>query len=176
MLIQFCADIWRHRAINGLTCPFVSSLLFHSMISWTNMWCGQNNFILTLSVMKRNNTYRSSEWLSLTRGNPTLQFLARPSSSKTYIDSWWFHQMGTVSALQALCAGNSLASVKSSHKGQRRGALMFSLICTRTTCCANNGNAGDLGHHYDVTAMFHSVGSVSARALHLNKLCIGRRR
>ena len=41
--------------------------------------------------------------------------------------SWWRHQMETSSALLALCAGNSPSSP---YKGQWRGALMYSLICT----------------------------------------------
>ena len=44
----------------------------------------------------------------------------------------------------------------SPHKGQRRGALMFSLICAWTNGWANNRDAGDLGRHhahYDVTEM-----------------------
>ena len=42
--------------------------------------------------------------------------------------TWWRHQMETFSALLALCAGNSPVPVNSPHKGQWRGALMFSLI------------------------------------------------
>ena len=48
------------------------------------------------------------------------------------------------------------SSVNSPHKGQWRGALMFSLICTRINGWVNNGEAGDLrrhGAHYDVTIM-----------------------
>ena len=37
--------------------------------------------------------------------------------------------------------------VNSPHKGQWRGALMFSLICAWTSGWANNRNAGDLGRH-----------------------------
>ena len=51
--------------------------------------------------------------------------------------------------------------VNSPHKGQWRGALTFSLICTRTNGWANNWNAGDLRRHrahYDVTVMLASVG------------------
>ena len=40
---------------------------------------------------------------------------------------WWRHQMETFSALLALCAGNSPVPVNSPHKGQWRGALMFSV-------------------------------------------------
>ena len=43
-------------------------------------------------------------------------------------ESWWRHEMEKFSALLAICAGNSPAPVKSPHKGQLRGALMFSLI------------------------------------------------
>ena len=50
--------------------------------------------------------------------------------------------------------------VNSPHKGQWRGALMFSLICTRINGWVNNGKAGDLGRHrahYDVTVMTSNV-------------------
>ena len=43
-----------------------------------------------------------------------------------------------------------------SHKGQWRGALMFSLICARTNRWVNNREAGDLRRHqahYDVKVM-----------------------
>ena len=46
--------------------------------------------------------------------------------------------------------------VNSPHKGQWRGALMFTLICTRINDWVNNREAGDLRHHrghYDVTVM-----------------------
>ena len=39
--------------------------------------------------------------------------------------------------------------VNSFHKGQWRGALVFSLICTtRTNGCVMNQNTGDLRHHH----------------------------
>ena len=46
--------------------------------------------------------------------------------------------------------------VNSPHKGQWRGALMFSLVCTRINGWVNNGEAGDFRRHhahYDVTVM-----------------------
>ena len=46
--------------------------------------------------------------------------------------------------------------VNSTHKGQWRGALMFSLICAWINNCVNNREAGDLRRHrahYDVTVM-----------------------
>ena len=70
--------------------------------------------------------------------------------------TWWRHQMETFSALLALCAGNSPVPVNSPHKGQWRGALMFTLICARINDWVNNREAGDLRRHldhYDVIVM-----------------------
>ena len=50
--------------------------------------------------------------------------------------------------------------VNSPHKGQWRGALMFSLICAWINAWVNNREAGDLGRHrarYDVIAMTYSL-------------------
>ena len=77
-------------------------------------------------------------------------------SMTEWLVSWWRHQMETFSALLAICAGNSPVPVNSPHKGQWRGALMFSLICTRINAWVNNGEASDLRRnrgHYDVTVM-----------------------
>ena len=48
------------------------------------------------------------------------------------------------------------SAVNSIHKGQWRGAFMFSLICARIKGWVNNGEAGDLRRyrvHYDVIVM-----------------------
>ena len=50
--------------------------------------------------------------------------------------------------------------VNSSHKGQWRGTLMFSLICAYINSWVNNREAGDLGRHrahYDVILMSTEV-------------------
>ena len=50
--------------------------------------------------------------------------------------------------------------VNSSHKGQWRGALMFSLICAWINDWVNNRDAGDLRRHrthFDVTVMNHKI-------------------
>ena len=50
--------------------------------------------------------------------------------------------------------------VNSPHKGQGRGALMFSLICARIKGWVNNGEAGDLRRHrahYDVNVIFTRI-------------------
>ena len=68
--------------------------------------------------------------------------------------AWWRHQRETFFALLAICAGK--APVNSPHKGQWRGALIFSLICVWINAWVNNREAGDLScyrAHYDVTVM-----------------------
>ena len=70
----------------------------------------------------------------------------------------WRHQMETFSALLALCAVNSPVPVNSPHKGQWRGALLFSLIYVWINDWVNNREAGDLRRHRgrcDVNVMPH---------------------
>ena len=62
----------------------------------------------------------------------------------------------TFCVLPAICAGNSPVHGEFPHKGQWRGALMFSLICARINGWVNNREAGDLIRHrahYDVIVM-----------------------
>ena len=68
---------------------------------------------------------------------------------------------------------------RSSHKGQWRGALVFTLICVWINGCVNNREAGDLRRycaHYGVTVMIHlwmSIGPfllVSKSQTNLGKL------
>ena len=79
-----------------------------------------------------------------------------PISWRASAATWWRHQIETFSALLALCAGNSPVPVNSPHKGQWRGALMFSLICALINNWVNNPKAGDLRRrrgHCDVNVM-----------------------
>ena len=66
--------------------------------------------------------------------------------------------------------------VNSSHKGQWRGALVFSLICVWINGWVNNREAGDLRRshaHYDVIEMWKSVeiptGHVSPKTLRMRQ-------
>ena len=80
------------------------------------------------------------------------------------ITPWWRHQLKTFSALLAICAGNSPVTVNSPHKGQWRGALMFSSICAWIDGWENSREAGDLRRyraHYDVTVMLWNYFHIS---------------
>ena len=77
--------------------------------------------------------------------------------------SWWRHQMETFSALLALCAGIHRSPVNSPHKGQWRGALMFSLICVWINAWANNRETGDLRRH---RAHYDAIVKLSVRVVH----------
>ena len=83
--------------------------------------------------------------------------IASWSSVVVIIDaSWWRHQMETFSALLAILRGIPRSPVNSPHKGQWRGALMFSLICAHIYGWVNNREAGDLRRfraHYEVSVM-----------------------
>ena len=74
--------------------------------------------------------------------------------------SWWRHQMETFPRYWPFVWGIHRWPVNSPQKGQWRGALMFSLICTVTNSWANNGDAGDLRRHrahYDVILMLWDI-------------------
>ena len=58
--------------------------------------------------------------------------------------TWWRHQMETFSALLAICAGNSPVPGEFPTQRQRRGALIFSLICVWINGWVNNRDAGNL--------------------------------
>ena len=72
--------------------------------------------------------------------------------------------------------------VNSPHKGQWRGALMFSLICVWINDWVNNGAAGDLRRyrpHYDVTVMviinlkmMNKIYNTVSKAIHCLRLAV----
>ena len=79
--------------------------------------------------------------------------------------TWWRHQMDRFFLRYwPFLRGIHRSPVNSSHNGQRRGALMFSLLCTWINGWVNNREAGDLRRlrtHYDVNVMNISVPTIS---------------
>ena len=70
--------------------------------------------------------------------------------------TWWRHQWKHFPRYWPFVRGIHRSPVNSPHKGQWRGALMFSLICARINDWVNNREAGDLRRHrghYDVIVM-----------------------
>ena len=65
-------------------------------------------------------------------GHYTFECVGSKSSIQNILplerSSWWRHQMETFSALLAIFKGNSPVTSEFPHKGQWRGALMFSFI------------------------------------------------
>ena len=97
------------------------------------------------------------EWMWIMRQSATKDRWLMDVHPKVFAVPWWRHQMETFSALLAICAGNHRSPVNSPHKGQWRGALMFSLICVWLIDWVNNHEADDLRRyraHYDVTVMW----------------------
>ena len=70
--------------------------------------------------------------------------------------TWWRHQLEPFPRYWPFVWGIHRSTVNSSHKGRRRRALMFSLICAWIHGWVNNREADDLRRHsthYDVTVM-----------------------
>ena len=89
-----------------------------------------------------------------------LHIVTVPVEIVTLVDfTWWRHQMETFTASLTV-SGNQRSPVESHHKGQWRGALMFSLTCVWTNVWANSRDAGDLRRHRthcDITVMITAI-------------------
>ena len=103
---------------------------------------------LGVSIM---NPRRSSDRIRIIMGIPLPRRIVAQNPITALVPNvhitWWHHQMNTFSASLAFCMGNSPGPVNSPHKGQWRGALMFSLIWTWINSWVNNPEAGDLRRH-----------------------------
>ena len=129
------------------------ALVFYFICAWTNGWAGDlwrhrahydvtlmevewSYEFLFLASMRNYFIYRCH--LSLEERYKLQIYIL--ISSKQFSKSWWRHQMETLSALDywPFVRGIHRSLVNSSHKGDWRGALMFSLICAWTNGCVKN--------------------------------------
>ena len=84
--------------------------------------------------------------------------LPRINGTRDSQRSWWRRQMETLPRYWPFVGRNHLSPVVSPHKGQWRGALMFSLIWASTNGWTNNRDAGNLRRHranYYATVMIY---------------------
>ena len=109
-----------------------SSLEFYSWLSSSDVYMRQ----WTLSSLVHVMICLILSWKIWKKLNVIIGKVNRTKQPKQHRSSWWCHQMETFSAL--------LAGPRSPHKGQWRGALMFSLICDWINGWVNNREAGDL--------------------------------
>ena len=152
ILIQICVTIWRHFAtMSECICDIYDSywlpnlavkyiqMLFEKKAGKAICSCSTNSnhiMLRTFAVFK-------------TAGSKTRWFI--PLSHDDVIK--WKH----IPRYWPFVRGIHRSPVNSPHKGQWRGALMFSLICAWLNGWVNNREAGDLRRrraHYDVTVMY----------------------
>ena len=108
------------------------------------------------------------EWIHLTGGSPATDDTANIKLKASFLQQIFAAKMWKLSTHDDVIKwkhfprywpfvqGIHRSPVNSLHKGQWRGALMFSLICVWINVWVNNREAGDLRcHHvhYDVTVM-----------------------
>ena len=78
------------------------------------------------------------------------------SVATRHVSIWWRHKWKHFPRYWPFVRGIHRSPVNSPHKGQWRGAFMFSLICAWINGWVNNREAGDLKRHnahYDVIVM-----------------------
>ena len=128
--------------------PFNVSL--HTPISVTTKYCIYSVHTWTL------------EFNTISNVQVFRQFNKEPSQIAKFIGSTWgppgscWPQMGRMLVPWTLPVPSEFPP----HKGQWRGALMFSLICVWINGWVNNREAGDLRRscaHYDVIVMRHLI-------------------
>ena len=77
---------------------------------------------------------------------------------------WWRLDMGTPSALLALCEGNHWSPVDSHHRGPKYCvAVIFSLLPTWQSCCTNSRFTGDLRRLYPHVTLLWCYFSAACR-------------
>ena len=94
--------------------------------------------------------------ISAIKRHPDLYAYISVTNGHWITESWWCHQMKHFPRYWPFVRGIHRSPVNSQHKGQWRGALMFSLAYAWINGWGNNREAGDLRchrAHYDVIVM-----------------------
>ena len=139
-------DNGRYRQIYSRT----YSRLTHSLIHWLTDWL--------IDWLIEWVTDSLTRWLTPWFSHPLARSLVHSFQSFSIEMPWWRHEKEALSALLALFVlGIHRWPVNSPHKGQWRGAVMFSLIYAWTNNWVNNRDVCGFRHHrahYDVNEMF----------------------
>ena len=160
---QYLTFAWRRRwTAKSAIDDFLRNCVFRTSNSvWEMKQCLSSNTVTTFLVQV---LYIHSTWHY--RCYPTF--------------SWWRHQWNHFSRYWPIFVrGIHRSPVNSPHKGQWRGALMFSLISVWIHNWVNSGEAVDLRRHrahYDVTVMLcHKTPSAYRRRVNINVKVISKR-
>ena len=103
-------------------------------------------------------------WQSHTRNNPAIENDHDDVIKWRHFPRYW-----------PFVQGIHRSPVNSPHKGQLRGALMFSMTCALINGWVNSGEAGDLRRHrthHDVTVMMLTLWKLTSIIVGLNDNCI----
>ena len=116
---------------------------YFGFLSWIVWW---SNISIICYTCRQNNSIENRVWI-------VVHHPSSASTSSLHDDVIkWKH----FPRYWPFVRGIHRSPVNSTHKGQWRGALMFSLICARINGWVNNGEAGDLRRyrvHCDVIVM-----------------------
>ena len=128
---------------------------FHATFSWA---CGYVSMLGIELIHASKGFPYEKNWYWLDNG---LAPMRQNTITRTI---WWRHHIETFSRYWPLVREIHRSPVDFPHKGQWRGALIFSLIWAWTNCWSNDRNAGDLRRHrtnYDVTVMYLTVSVIA---------------
>ena len=158
-LVQIMA--WRRPGDKSLSEPMMVSLLTHVCVTRPQWVKCHIHFILIILgkqslVWYMQITFVFQWWQQIIQWCAHLCVCNKPILVRSKINDDDVNKWKHCPRYWPFVRGIHRSSVNSHHKGQWRGALMFSLICSWTKDWANNREAGDLRRHrahYDVIVM-----------------------
>ena len=167
--------MWCHRAPTIYPIKYTHVLLWFVLLRlWNLFWyyafihiphsyltdTGQSQYCLNVSKVTRKDTSNIYRRLTTTKHQKVHDDVIK---WKHFPRNWPFVR------------GIHRSPVNSPHKGQWRGALMFTLICARINGWVNTREAGDLRRyrpHYDVIVMEYRIHTSLGVLFCYAKLCI----
>ena len=144
-------------------------IIAESPHEWQKIVIHGNSCIILYILDRVINGTRLCQWLELSLFGALVQVIPQcvnslqpPSNFSRHLKifkdvlTWWRHQTEHFLRYWPFVRGIHRWPANSPHKGQWRGALVFSLICVWTNGWVNNRDASDLRRHrlhYDVIVM-----------------------